>query len=105
MKLKQRAMMVVGVMTLFSMMLFTFSVFYYSKANLPNDFHLRTKEFFMKRTIAENFKKGRSLKKKPASVNDKTGNESYYDSNHAAEVELSEREYDELLQNNKILPR
>lgn len=100
MKLKERLLAtVVGVIMFFLLLMFTFSVLYYSDT-FPTDnlnaFHSRGT--FTKQTIS-----GKPHRHLPKKV--KIENETHDDSNHAGEIELTDREYEELLNSNHMLPK
>ncbi|XP_055941487.1 extracellular serine/threonine protein CG31145-like isoform X1 [Argiope bruennichi] len=113
MKLKQRLVIAtVGLTTFMLIMLLTLSVFYYSELE-PNDASesnmLENERLFFKRTISQDFPKRRSLKKENREKKEQSTNgiinETTDDSNHAGEVVLSDKEYEYLIEKNKILPR
>ncbi|KAF8787364.1 Extracellular serine/threonine protein like [Argiope bruennichi] len=70
---------------------------------------LENERLFFKRTISQDFPKRRSLKKENREKKEQSTNgiinETTDDSNHAGEVVLSDKEYEYLIEKNKILPR
>ncbi|GFQ94493.1 hypothetical protein TNCT_150541 [Trichonephila clavata] len=100
MKLKERLVAtVVGAIVFFLLLIFTFSMLYYSET-FPTDGSnvFRNHGTFIRRTMSG--KLHRSLPKRI-----KEDNETHRDSNHAGEIELTDREYEELLNSNHMLPK
>ncbi|CAL1272088.1 unnamed protein product [Larinioides sclopetarius] len=114
MKLKQRLVfIIIGVTAFLLMLLFTLSLFYYTDLE-PNDTSESNtfeneKLLFFKRTISQDHPRRRSLKKEGKERKERTKheviNETTDDSNHAGEIVLSDKEYEYLIEKNRILPR